>query len=308
MRQTLLTLILLLCSAWLPAVAQNSLYEQYINRYSSMAVDQMNRYRIPASITLAQGLLESSAGTSRLARQGNNHFGIKCGGSWRGRYMLVNDDAPNERFRVYSSVRESYEDHSRFLTENRRYAGLFRLSTTDYKGWAHGLKSAGYATNPRYASLLINVIEKYDLTRFDQGHRGSRTSRRSRHAQESMQVLKQLTGSHPIRKQNGQYYIVAQEGDTYKKLAKLTHKRQRKLRRYNDADKYMELHAGDIVYLGSKKKKADKALGTRVHTMQAGETLYQISQKYGIKLASLCKMNPISPDYRFREGDQIRIR
>ena len=308
MRQTLLTLILLLCSAWLPAVAQNSLYEQYINRYSSMAVDQMNRYRIPASITLAQGLLESSAGTSRLARQGNNHFGIKCGGSWRGRYMLVNDDAPNERFRVYSSVRESYEDHSRFLTENRRYAGLFRLSTTDYKGWAHGLKSAGYATNPRYASLLINVIEKYDLTRFDQGRGGSRTSRRSRHAQESLQVLKQLTGSHPIRKQNGQYYIVAQEGDTYKKLAKLTHKRQRKLRRYNDADKYMELHAGDIVYLGSKKKKADKALGTRVHTMQAGETLYQISQKYGIKLASLCKMNPISPDYRFREGDQIRIR
>ena len=308
MRQTLLTLILLLCSAWLPAVAQNSLYEQYINRYSSMAVDQMNRYRIPASITLAQGLLESSAGTSRLARQGNNHFGIKCGGSWRGRYMLVNDDAPNERFRVYSSVRESYEDHSRFLTENRRYAGLFRLSTTDYKGWAHGLKSAGYATNPRYASLLINVIEKYDLTRFDQGHGRSRTSRRSRHAQESMQVLKQLIGSHPIRKQNGQYYIVAQEGDTYKKLAKLTHKRQRKLRRYNDADKYMELHAGDIVYLGSKKKKADKALGTRVHTMQAGETLYQISQKYGIKLASLCKMNPISPDYRFREGDQIRIR
>lgn len=308
MRQTLLTLILLLCSAWLPAVAQNSLYEQYINRYSSMAVDQMNRYRIPASITLAQGLLESSAGTSRLARQGNNHFGIKCGGSWRGRYMLVNDDAPNERFRVYSSVRESYEDHSRFLTENRRYAGLFRLSTTDYKGWAHGLKSAGYATNPRYASLLINVIEKYDLTRFDKGHGGNRTSRRSRHAQESMQVLKQLTGSHPIRKQNGQYYIVAQEGDTYKKLAKLTHKRQRKLRRYNDADKYMELHAGDIVYLGSKKKKADKALGTRVHTMQAGETLYQISQKYGIKLASLCKMNPISPDYRFREGDQIRIR
>ena len=308
MRQTLLTLILLLCSAWLPAVAQNSLYEQYINRYSSMAVDQMNRYRIPASITLAQGLLESSAGTSRLARQGNNHFGIKCGGSWRGRYMLVNDDAPNERFRVYSSVRESYEDHSRFLTENRRYAGLFRLSTTDYKGWAHGLKSAGYATNPRYASLLINVIEKYDLTRFAQGHGRSHTSRRSRHAQESMQVLKQLTGSHPIRKQNGQYYIVAQEGDTYKKLAKLTHKRQRKLRRYNDADKYMELHAGDIVYLGSKKKKADKALGTRVHTMQAGETLYQISQKYGIKLASLCKMNPISPDYRFREGDQIRIR
>ena len=210
MRQTLLTLILLLCSAWLPAVAQNSLYEQYINRYSSMAVDQMNRYRIPASITLAQGLLESSAGTSRLARQGNNHFGIKCGGSWRGRYMLVNDDAPNERFRVYSSVRESYEDHSRFLTENRRYAGLFRLSTTDYKGWAHGLKSAGYATNPRYASLLINVIEKYDLTRFDQGRGRSHTSRRSRHAQESMQVLKQLTGSHPIRKQNGQYYIVAQ--------------------------------------------------------------------------------------------------
>ena len=131
-----------------------------------MAIDQMLRYKIPASITLAQGLLESGAGTSTLARKANNHFGIKCGRAWKGPYVLQDDDERNEKFRKYRSVEESYEDHSRFL-QQARYSSLFDLSPKDYKGWARGLKRCGYATNPRYASLLIDLIERYDLDQYD---------------------------------------------------------------------------------------------------------------------------------------------
>ena len=141
-------------------------YLNYIERYKGMAVDQMLRYKIPASITLAQGLLESGAGTSTLARKANNHFGIKCGRAWKGPYILQDDDARNEKFRKYRSVEESYEDHSRFL-QQARYSSLFELSPKDYKGWARGLKRCGYATNPRYASLLIDLIERYDLDQYD---------------------------------------------------------------------------------------------------------------------------------------------
>ena len=131
----------------------------------------MIRYKIPASITLAQGLLESGAGTSILARKANNHFGIKCGRAWKGPYILQDDDARNEKFRKYRSVEESYEDHSRFL-QQARYSSLFDLSMKDYKGWARGLKRCGYATNPCYASLLIDLIERYDLDQFDK-HKSS---------------------------------------------------------------------------------------------------------------------------------------
>ena len=141
-------------------------YLNYIERYKGMAIDQMLRYKIPASITLAQGLLESGAGTSTLARKANNHFGIKCGRAWKGPYVLQDDDERNEKFRKYRSVEESYEDHSRFL-QQARYSSLFDLSPKDYKGWARGLKRCGYATNPRYASLLIDLIERYDLDQYD---------------------------------------------------------------------------------------------------------------------------------------------
>ena len=174
-------LFLCLLGFTLNVQGQKTLYERYIDQYSSMAVDQMRRYGIPASITLAQGLFESAAGTSALAVKGKNHFGIKCGGQWHGRYMLVNDDAPNERFRVYRSVQQSYEDHSKFLKNNARYASLFKLSPTDYEGWARGLKKAGYATNPRYANSLIEIIEKYSLYVYDKkGKRHKHHGKRGR--------------------------------------------------------------------------------------------------------------------------------
>ena len=150
------------------ATAQrNATFEAYIAQYAPVAVEQMKLHGVPASITLAQGLLESGAGQSRLAVKGNNHFGIKTGGDWTGAYMLKDDDAPGERFRVYASAAQSFEDHSLFLRGRSRYASLFALAPTDYKGWARGLKAAGYATNPAYADRLIQLIETYDLARFD---------------------------------------------------------------------------------------------------------------------------------------------
>ncbi len=140
---------------------------QYIEKYAPMAVESQLLYGIPASITLAQGCLESGNGNSRLAREANNHFGIKCGGSWDGPSLAHDDDAPQECFRSYSSVAESFVDHALFLSERERYRSLFDLDPKDYKGWARGLKAAGYATNPAYADLLIRIIEENNLQRFD---------------------------------------------------------------------------------------------------------------------------------------------
>lgn len=300
-RIVLFLLTLLLCGE---LAAQSSLYERYIDRYHSMAIDQMERYGVPASITLAQGLLESAAGTSRLATQGNNHFGIKCGGRWNGPYMLMTDDAPDEKFRVYKNASESYEDHSRFLRDNQRYASLFSLKRTDYQGWARGLKKAGYATSPTYANTLIEIIEKYNLSRYDHGHRTTRTDRQ----EAERRKLQAKAGRHEVKRCNGQYYIVALPGDTYASVARAMKTREKKLRTYNDVPADYRLRPGDIVYLGKKRKRADRSLKRRYHVMESGESLYSISQRYGIRLRSLCKMNPMSPGQHFRVGDEIKIK
>lgn len=298
-------LSLLLVCATLGANAQAGLYERYINRYSEMAVDQMNRYGIPASITLAQGLLESAAGTSRLATEANNHFGIKVGNNWTGKYMVMADDRPDDRFRVYRNAAESYEDHSKFLRNGRRYAFLFDLKKTDYKGWARGLKKAGYATSPTYASALISLIERYNLQQYDGQKASSRAQQSGDKAQNKMQA--KIT-DHKVRRCNGQYYVIAQAGDTYASLARKLKTKEKKLREYNDVPADYRLKAGDIVYLGKKRKKADKTMKRRYHVMQQGESLYSISQTFGIRLSSLCKMNPIDGNYRFKVGDEIKIK
>jgi len=143
--------------------AQKQTPTQYIDRYKELAIIEMHRSGVPASITLSQGVLESSSGNSRLAKFANNHFGIKCKGNWTGKTIYANDDAPDECFRAYGSVLESYKDHSDFLRKNWRYHELFELKITDYKGWCHGLRKAGYATNPQYGKILINLIERYEL-------------------------------------------------------------------------------------------------------------------------------------------------
>lgn len=280
----------------------NQVYQQYINQYKDLAIEQMQKYRIPASITLAQGLFESGAGKSSLARKGNNHFGIKCHG-WRGATVYYDDDAKDECFRAYRNVYESYEDHSRFLANGQRYSSLFRLSLTDYKGWARGLKAAGYATNPKYADRLIEIIQLYKLYEYDHSKGYNKfLARRSKDRPADGQML------HPIYEFNDNYYVKARAGETFKSIGKEMGISARALARYNERNRKDVLSEGDIVYLKKKRTKAPKSYKGRIHYVRAGESMYSIAQLYGIRLKNLYKMNKLSPYYQIKVGDGLRLR
>lgn len=300
-----ITVLIFIC-AFLPLKAQmkwNQAYQQYFDQYKDLAIEEMLHYHIPASITLAQGVFESRAGMSKLALQGNNHFGIKCHG-WKGRSMSQDDDEAGECFRVYNSVKESFEDHSLFLHNNQRYARLFNLNLTDYRGWAYGLKACGYATNPLYSQKLIDIIELYKLYNYDRAKQYDKFM-----AQRGGEDKPNRIGAsiHPIHIFNKNYYIIARNGDTFKSIAQETGLSWRKLAKYNELDKKAILHQGDIVYLKKKQKKAPKSYKNRPHIVQRGESMYSISQMYGIRLKYLYKKNGLSPDYQIKAGDTLRI-
>lgn len=300
-------LLLALCAHFSGAYAQqsqNTAYQLYISQFKDLAIEQMQRYRIPASITLAQGLFESRAGQSRLATLGNNHFGIKCHG-WTGRSINADDDALSECFRAYDNAKQSYEDHSKFLRNNQRYATLFQLGPTDYRAWARGLKACGYATNPRYADNIINIIERYRLDQYDHAKEYDHFMA-DRYSAKEHQASP--TGFHPITKCNKNYYIVARKGDTFRSLEKETGISRRKLAKYNERDKDDTLLAGDIIYLQKKQKKASKAFKNKPHIVKAGESMYSIAQMYGMRLKSLYKMNHMSPDDSITAGQQLKVR
>ena len=280
-------------------VRWNSTYQEYIDLYKDLAIEQMLEHHIPASITLAQGLLESGAGKSELARRGNNHFGIKCHG-WTGRSMNKDDDAKGECFRVYDSPRQSFEDHSAFLKRNR-YASLFQLSQTDYKGWARGLKKCGYATLPTYADRLISIIETYDLAKYDQA------TKYDKFVAQHQGIGGVTEDSHQIHFNNRNYYIHARRGDTFKVIGEEMGVSWRKLAKYNERDKHDVLKKGEIVYLEKKRKKAEKRYKKHPHIVKRGESMYDVAQKYGIRLKSLYKMNDLTPDYMPKVGDKLRI-
>lgn len=298
------SLFLCVCAVAMQAQGTSQQYLNYIERYKYIAIDQMLRYKIPASITLAQGLLESGAGTSSLAREANNHFGIKCGRSWTGPYVLCDDDARNEKFRKYRSAEESYEDHSRFL-QQARYSSLFELSKKNYKGWAHGLKRCGYATNPRYGHLLIDLIERYDLTQYDRY-----TSSRSLvdYGNIDCALNGESLPAHLVYHNNENYYVIAKAGDTFELLAEETGVPARNIRKCNELPKGYKLQVGDVLYLERKRKKAAKKYKNVPHVVQAGESMYSISQKYGIRLQSLYDMNKLPADYSIKVDDRLRIR
>lgn len=280
----------------------NSVYQQYIDQYKDLAIEQMKRYKVPASITLAQGLLESGAGRSELARKGNNHFGIKCH-TWTGARVHFDDDSSNECFRSYNSVRDSYEDHSRFLATGSRYKQLFNLSVTDYKGWARGLKAAGYATNPRYADRLIDIIQVYKLDQYDTAKSYDKFyAKRTRDHNVDGKAL------HPVYKFNENYYVKARQGDTFASIAAETGISRRRLAKYNERDKNDILAEGDIVYLKKKRRKAPKEYKGRLHYVRQGQSMYTISQLYGIRLKQLYKLNRLTPDYQIKVGDSLRVR
>ena len=295
---------LLFCATSQAQMKWNQTYQTYINQYKDRAIEQMLRYHIPASITLAQGLFESSAGRSVLATQGNNHFGIKCH-NWTGPTQYHDDDARGECFRVYKDARDSYEDHSKFLARQPRYARLFELGQRNYKGWAQGLKQCGYATNPQYANKLIQIIELYKLFDYDKAKRFDRFMAEHSGSEQAVNAQGLL---HPIYKFNDNYYLITREGDTFKALGKEVEINWRKLAKYNERDKNDVMHKGEIVYLKKKRKKAPKQYKNRPHIVKKGESMYIISQKYGIRLNNLYKMNYFDIDHQIKIGDRIRIR
>ena len=281
----------------------NQTYQLYINQYKDLAIREMLQYRIPASITLAQAVFESGAGRSRLAMLGNNHFGIKCH-DWTGRTIAEDDDALGECFRAYDHPLQSFEDHSKFLVNSSRYRRLFSLSMQDYRGWAHGLKACGYATNPRYAHKLIELIELYKLYVYD-------SARSYDHAMVeysgNQTVVNQAKPLHPIAIFNKNYYIRARRGDTFKLIGEEIGVSYKKIAKYNERDKDDALTEGEIIFLKKKRKRAPKAFKNRPHVVKDGESLYIIAQIYGMRLSSLYKLNNFTPDHTIHVGDVVRV-
>lgn len=286
-----------------PQMKWNSTYQNYIDAYKDIAIQEMLRYGIPASITLAQGLLESGAGLSELSQKGNNHFGIKCHG-WNGRTTYHDDDESQECFRAYDSPLQSYEDHSKFLSSSQRYRSLFSLKRSDYKGWAHGLKAAGYATNPIYAQKLIDIIETYQLYQYDTASDYDHFMAKRTAVSKPAKVGGSL---HPIHLYNKNYYIWVRNGDTFKSIGKEIDISYRKIAKYNERNKDERLREGEIIWLKKKQKHAPKDFKGKKHTVSSMESMYSIAQKYGIRLKSLYKMNKMSPDDELQVGQQLRI-
>lgn len=298
--------------------------EEYIEIYKDVAIKKMQEYQIPASITLAQGILESGNGNSRLAKRANNHFGIKCHQGWEGRKFFMDDDEKHECFRKYKHPSDSYRDHSLFLTNRDRYDFLFEYEITDYKSWAYGLKKAGYATNPKYPQLLINIIEKNKLAQYDKGiitrrkHRKNGDSKISYDTSEMgvtmvtatlLDHLKPVSESATGRKiyeNNGIKFIRANAGDTYYILADEFNMYSWQFFKYNEAGKKYIPQLNEIVYLEKKKKKANKKF--KKHIVSSGESLRDISQLYGIKLSSLMKLNGLETDRNMPVGSVLKLR
>lgn len=284
--------------------------KRYVQSYYPMAVEQMEKHGIPASITLAQALLEGGAGRSDLVQEANNHFGVKADKRWQGKTYSKWDNGKWCKFRVYKNTRESYEDHSKFLLSNSRYDFLFKLRKDDYKGWARGLKKAGYAEDPQYPTKLINLIEKYGLYKYD-SYKKSDIEKSADNAKGGVKSgssnYASASGNHELLKANGLVYTVASAGDTFESISTEFGISKRKLRKYNDLYKGYVINAGDILYLEKKNNKARR--GNKFHTTQPGESLYSLSQKYGIKLKKIYKMNPMFKEYaKLKVGDIVRLR
>jgi uncharacterized FlgJ-related protein len=310
MRFVTLTCGLLLAGVLLANQDKKSSTQDYIDQWKATAIAEQNLSMIPASITLAQGIIESGNGNSRLAMEGNNHFGIKCH-DWTGEKIYQDDDQKNDCFRKYNDATESFKDHSQFLKKNR-YSDLFKLAISDYIGWAHGLKSAGYATHPEYAQKLINMIEKFKLYEYD-GHASTpkmeptiATSSKSKSINIEVSVA---SNTHELleNKQRVQY-IVAKKGDTYCKIAKEFDLTLNQLYKYNDfAEKKEFLVEGDLVYLSPKRNKAKR--GTKEMVTSKPMTITEVSQKEGIKVEKLMELNGIeTSEETLPKGKTILLR
>ena len=306
-----ITATLAICIVALTCFSQRIITrQQYIDTYSSLAVREMLRSGIPASITLAQGCLESGNGNSTLSVKSNNHFGIKCKSSWKGKRVYHDDDRKNECFRKYRTVEESYVDHSNFLMSNPRYGSLFELDITDYKGWAKGLKKAGYATASHYATQLIKIIEDNKLFLYDQGLDKAELARIEKNGLQNHQSSNgQLINPYKTRKvtlRNGLKTVVVKEGDSFKKIAQEFGLKAWEIYAYNDYSSDRRLQVNEILYIQPKHKKAGKK--HRTHRLQNGESMHFIAQRYGIKLKPLFRRNRLKKGQAPVVGSIIYLR
>ena len=298
--------------------------EEYIQKWKNEAVRQMLLYKIPASITMAQAILESGSGNSGLARVANNHFGIKCHG-WEGKFYIMDDDEKDECFRHYDSANESFHDHSEFLNNRARYNPLFELNPKDYKAWAKGLKKAGYATNPKYPTLLINIIESQNLHELDYMTEvppndediflASADDEMDKPVEPVKKEAKPIEGTEKeqtilidkrevLIHENNVKYIIVREGDSYEDLAKEYGTDIWQLRRHNDLNKGDQLPVGETLFL-QPKRFSNKKVGE--HVVEEGESMRDIAQKYGIRLKSLYRKNSMIPGTKPKPGQKLSL-
>jgi LysM repeat protein len=304
MRNRLCLILFCGCTLLFAQKPERKTRAEYILMYKDLAMEEMKRTGIPSSITLAQGILESGDGNSRLATKANNHFGIKCH-DWDGPSINHDDDKKNECFRKYNSVEQSFRDHSDFLTSRTRYAELFEYAPDDYKSWARGLKETGYATSPTYAKALIQVVEDNALYEYDQqvllsvktpGKQKSRTK-----PEKNIE-----SGKRVILYNNRIKYVLADSNDSFDKIGQQLFYMRWQLPRYNEMPENAQLNMGDIVYIQPKRNRA--AMGIKVHVVQEGETMHSISQKYGVKELKLRERNNIPANAEPNAGVAILLR
>lgn len=306
-KNLILCVVLLSINAVLSAQTMQQAYAKYIKKYSHIAVEQQKTHNIPASITLAQGLLESAAGESDLAKKGNNHFGIKCS-NWQGDKIYADDDRQNECFRKYQTAESSFEDHANFLSSRNRYKALFELAPTDYKAWAYGLRKTGYATDPKYAAKLIRIIEDYDLHKFDVGLQAN-TKKINSKANKKNYVWNAgspvALAGHNIFRNNGVKCIFSEPGDTYTSLANEFNMSEKRILKYNELTAPKELAPNTVVYISRKRKHASAEYKT--HIVTAGESMYRIAQKYAIRLQSLYDLNDKPYSESAKVGETLKL-
>lgn len=300
-------LFLLFLTMGMVLQGQNS-REDYIRKYQLLAIEEMGRSGIPASIKMAQALLESGNGNSELSRKSNNHFGIKCKTGWKGQKVYYDDDERGECFRKYKSVNESYIDHSNFLMTSPRYAFLFKLPPDDYKGWAKGLKQAGYATARHYDNTLIKIIEDHKLYRLDYKQAFQPIAAQS--APVNKGISDKMAINHFSRRQvvkiNKLEAVVASAGDTYEILAQALGIEPWEMYKFNDRAPGYVPQPNEVIYIEAKHRKARRQ--NQVHTVGAGETMHFISQMYGVRLKPLCRRNNLKPGQQPSPGEKIYLR
>lgn len=298
---------------------QKNSRQDYIDAFAKLAIQEMNEYHIPASITMAQACFESRDGNSALAQQANNHFGIKCNSSWSGPSFRQDDETRDECFRKYNTAIDSYRDHSKFLTGGMRYQFLFDYDIKDYRKWAYGLKKAGYATDPNYPERLIKIIEDFQLHKLDEYYNSTTAYvRPERLGSGSKSQVRHKRGagidnfsinpyvSRNVERRNGAKAFFAKKGDTYEQIAAEFSMKDWEIYKYNDVESGARLQAGSIVYLQNKRGSAPR--GNDFHTMKQGESLWSVAQWYGVRLKALYRKNRMNVGEQPKPGQQISLR